>query len=72
LGLRNIAFHETHVKQASVGDPSSSADDGARVALDPDHLSGRTDELSRKHGNVTYARAEVQNTLTGANACIAE
>jgi len=58
--------------QASFSHASPRAVERARVALDSDHLSGRTNDARYEHGDVTDARTKIQDTLTWANTCFAE
>jgi len=58
--------------QAGLGHTRSSPSDRARVALDAYHFSRRTDQAGCQHCHVSHARAEIQDALTGANACVAE
>ncbi len=70
--LTYIGLREAHIVQAGLGNTRSSPSDRARVAFDAYHFSRRADQTGCQHGNVADPGAEIQHTLTWANACVTE
>jgi len=61
--LGNIGLDKAHSMQASFSHASPRAVEGARVALDSHNLSGMTNQSGHQHRHISYAGAEIQDTL---------
>jgi len=70
--LAYVGLIESQVVQASLGHARSSPSQGASVAFDAYDFSRRTNQFGRKHGHVSNAGTDIQDTLAWTNAGFAE
>jgi hypothetical protein len=70
--LVKIALHEAHIVEFRFDHASAGTRDRLHVLFHAHDLTGRTNQSRGQHCHVSYARAEIQDPLTRADACVAK
>jgi hypothetical protein len=70
--LVKIALDEAHIVQSRFDHASTGTSDRMRVLFHTHDFTGRTNQSRGQHCHVSYARAEIQDALTWADACVAK
>lgn len=70
--LSHVHFGEAQVVQADLRRATLCARDRAGFTFDADHLACGTNEASHEHGNASHAGSQIEDTLAGLDAYLAE
>jgi hypothetical protein len=68
----HISLHEANVAESHRRHPFSGSRNRVSVPVNANHFAGWPHEPRNQHGNISQTRAEIENALTGSDACFAE